>query len=300
LVLAAGALVLAVGAKVGPRLFGSHDTYHVRMPGGVGGLQPGASVTFNGIQVGRVGEVEVDPHDVALVDIELLLDGGTPVPVDTEATVAMQGITGLRYVELGGGTNSAPRRKPGDEIPPGHSLFDMLTDRAKGIADRLDRVLDGLEGLETGPERERVSSILAHVDSLTGTLDNLAVEAAPRLLGLMARADTLGAELPGLVADARATLVGVRKGVSSIGATVARVAKEGVDPLLAHLDQSAVDARQLVARADTLMSRSQSDLHAALESISNGIDSIGDLADMLRSDPASLVFGRSTKPREKP
>src|SRR5688572_29663145 len=93
-----------VVVKLGSELFDVRDAYHVRMPGGVGSLDRGSAVTFNGIVVGRVERVAVDPNDVAMVAIELSLDSGTPVPEDTRATVAMRGITGLKYVELAGGT----------------------------------------------------------------------------------------------------------------------------------------------------------------------------------------------------
>jgi len=117
LLFAAGLIAFIIVVKVGESLFDKRDAYHVRMPGSVGALDPGSAVTFNGIVVGRVQSVVIDPRDVGIVAIELSLADGTPIPEDTSATVAMRGITGMKYVELTGGTNSAKLRKPGEEIP---------------------------------------------------------------------------------------------------------------------------------------------------------------------------------------
>ena len=64
ILLALGLFVLAALVKIGPKLFGDHDLYHVRMPKGVGGLQAGATVTLNGLVVGSVERLGIDPNDV--------------------------------------------------------------------------------------------------------------------------------------------------------------------------------------------------------------------------------------------
>src|SRR5690606_18747 len=100
--------------KLSDVLFADRDHYVVRVKDGVGGLQPGADVTYNGIVVGKVEDVKVDPADVAVVKLDLGLREGTPVPADAVATVVLQGISGQRRVDLSGGTNDARLRKPGE------------------------------------------------------------------------------------------------------------------------------------------------------------------------------------------
>ena len=69
--------------KVGGALFEEPDHYIVRIADGVGGLQAGADVTYNGIVIGQVSDVQVDPVDVAMVRLELELAEGTPIPENT-------------------------------------------------------------------------------------------------------------------------------------------------------------------------------------------------------------------------
>lgn len=311
ILLALGLFVLAALVKIGPQLFGKHDPYHVRMPNGVGGLQAGATVTLNGLVVGSVKRIGIDPNDVAIVAIELSIDGGTPIPEDAKATVVMQGITGSRNVELAGGTHAARRRAPGEEIPAGLSIFDELAERARGIAERVERLLETAQSIAGGPEGEHIRSIIAHADRMVGSLDALVAETGPHITAIIARVDEVSARIVPAVAsagddvgvvmaDARAAIVAVRKTAETLQGTIERVAREEVGPLFARVTDVAAQADQLVARASGLLGRAQADLRTTLDSMVRGMDSFSDLADMLRSDPSSVVLGRSATPRELP
>ncbi len=307
LLLAFGLLALIVVLKVGESLFDKRDAYRVRMPGSVGALDPGSAVTFNGIVVGRVEAVGIDPVDVGVVAIELSLVDGTPIPEDTTATVAMRGITGMKYVELTGGTNAAKRRKPGEEIPAGRSLLDELEGRASGIASKLDGLLSDGRAWMQGPTLDHVEATLASFRRSAEAFEGTLVDNMPRIATLLARADEVGVELEGLLAEARATNAALRdsavaatttmktvdKTVKDIGTavttmsgTVDRVATQQVEPLVRQLTNT-------VGRAGV-------DLRTALDEIVRDFESVGDLADALRADPSSMLMGKSGKERSLP
>ena len=308
---ALGLFAFAAIVKIGPHLFTHHDAYHVRMPNGVSGLQPGAQVTYNGLLVGSVDSLQIDPKDVAIVDIELALAGDTVIPEDAKATVVMQGITGSRYVELAGGTNGARHRLPGEEIPAGLSLMDELADRGRDIAVRITGLLESVQSIATGPEGTRVKTIIAHTDRILESLDALLTESAPRISAMIARLDTVsdtlapalvnaGNDLAGIMEDARATIRSVRTTADTLRDTVQRVSRDMVGPLLTRVSDAAQHVDQLVSHADGFLGRTQADVHRGVEAMVHGVDSFSDLADMLRSDPSSLVLGRTAKPRELP
>lgn len=307
LLLAVGLLAVVVVVKVGESLFDTRDVYRVRMPGSVGALDPGSAVTFNGIVVGRVERVAIDPYDVAVVDIDLSLEEGTPIPADAEATVAMAGITGQKYVELTGGTNKARRRRPGEEIPAGRSMLDELQDRAVGIAAKLDGLLDDARAWMYGPSLDHVEATLASVRRTTEALEELLVTNAPQITSLLARGDEVAEDLAGLMVEARATAVSAREAltagratlltldqtvkrvgdsVARVGDTVERIASKQVEPIVAQLS--------------TAVKRAGSDLRVALDELVQGFDSVGAVADMLSKDPSSLIFGKSGKERKLP
>lgn len=307
LLLALGLLVAIVVIKVGESLFDHRDVYRVRMPGSVGALDPGSDVTFNGIVVGRVERVSIDPLDVGVVAIELSLAQDTPIPEDTSATVSMRGITGMKHVELTGGTNAARRRLPGEEIPAGRTLLDELEGRASGIMAKVDGLLADGRAWMQGPTPGHVEATLASVRRSTEAFEDTLVDNAPRLALLLERADEVASELAGLLVEARATNAALRetamstsatmrsvdKAVDDIGATVTRlgntvdrIATQQVEPLVNQLTHT-------IGRAGV-------DVRTALDELVQTFESVGELADALKADPSSIIVGKSAKERSLP
>jgi phospholipid/cholesterol/gamma-HCH transport system substrate-binding protein len=85
----------------------------------VGGLNPNASVTYRGVRVGQVRDIQLDRERPERVRVLLDIEEGTPVKTDTVAILVTQGITGLAHVELTGGSSEAPLigRGSAEDIP---------------------------------------------------------------------------------------------------------------------------------------------------------------------------------------
>jgi len=312
LLLAFGILAAVIVVKVGASLSDRRDTYTVRMPGSVGALEPGSAVTFNGIVVGRVAKVSIDKRDVAMVAIELSLEEGTPIPEDSIATVAMRGITGMKYVELNGGTNDTRRRAPGEEIPAGRSLFDELQERAGGIAAKVEGVLDDARGMMIGPNRDQIESTMASVRRSSELFEDMLVDAGPRVARILGRAEKVGEELDGLLVEARATAVLLRQASKTVGVTLesvsattkrvgATVERVGglVERAVGSIERIAsTEVSPLVVRISRAVTTTQAQLGVALAAFSESVGSIGAASEVIRADPGSLVFGRSAPERE--
>src|SRR5689334_17210348 len=65
--------------------------YHVVFTRSVYGLEQGADVYFNGVRVGSVDDISIDREDPTHVRVEIEVDTGTPILVDTEAVLAYAG-----------------------------------------------------------------------------------------------------------------------------------------------------------------------------------------------------------------
>lgn len=89
--------------------------YYIYVRGSVTGLQNGAPVQYRGVPVGTVTDIAIDAGNVELIQVTVAIKAGTPVKTDTVAQLQLQGITGLSFVQLSGGTRDAPALEP----PPG-------------------------------------------------------------------------------------------------------------------------------------------------------------------------------------
>ena len=89
--------------------------YEIAFAGAVSGLRQGGQVLYRGIPVGRVARIRIDPANVEQVLVTVEIERATPIMADTVATLEMQGITGIAYVLLRGGTQGAARLDPDAE-----------------------------------------------------------------------------------------------------------------------------------------------------------------------------------------
>src|SRR5512146_3439170 len=78
------------------------DEYEVVFTEAVTGLGTGGIVQYNGINVGEVRRLSLDPKDPRKVVARIRLTAGTPVKIDTKAKLAFIGLTGVAQIQLSG------------------------------------------------------------------------------------------------------------------------------------------------------------------------------------------------------
>ena len=182
-------------------------TYEVAYDGAVSGLRAGSSVLFNGIRVGEVRNLRLDPANPRRVIAAIVVDSATPILSDTKASLEYQGLTGIASVSLTGGEPNAPRLSAGPNGVPlllaeSSAMQDMMAvvrrvaGQAEGVLTRLDRMIsDNQTDVRTavsntarftdrlGPTMDRVDGLLAAIDpvKVRSTIDGL--EAFSKKLG---------------------------------------------------------------------------------------------------------------------
>lgn len=165
---------------------GQRAIYDLRFETSVSGLNPGASVLFNGVRVGAVTAVSLDPQHPKRVTATVSLDPTTPIRADTVVGVTFQGLTGATAVSLRGGSPDAPAMKSENGKPPvlvaGADVGRNLTESAQDTLRRLDTILDqnakplntAISGIAQfadmlGKNSKRVENLLGGLENLTGT-----------------------------------------------------------------------------------------------------------------------------------
>jgi phospholipid/cholesterol/gamma-HCH transport system substrate-binding protein len=150
--------------------FNKHfDTYDVLFVGPVRGISEGGEVHFNGIKVGEVTKLGLDPADPNRVIARVRLVGGVPVRVDSYAVLEPQGITGVSYIQITGGTQTKPLLKavtPSGTVPVIHTQQSALADLLEGGGTVLQRAVDALD---------RVNRLLSdkNIAAISGTFEDL-------------------------------------------------------------------------------------------------------------------------------
>lgn len=176
-VLALGALLVAGVLWLAAGLGGQQkmDTYQAVIGESVAGLSVDAPVKYLGVDVGKVDRIEIDPHNPLQVRLHFAVAQGTPIKRDSVAVLKSQGLTGIAYVELSGGSLASPALRPGaDGVPPTipfkPSLSARLENVLTSVLTNVDRVSNNLNAVFDADNRAALKSTLADVAALAHTL----------------------------------------------------------------------------------------------------------------------------------
>ncbi|RDJ23062.1 MCE family protein [Bosea caraganae] len=131
---------------------GRRQDVRIIFSGTVTGLGRGSSVLFNGLRVGEVTRIELQPDDPRRIYAVVQVDNTTPLRVDTRARIEAQGLAGVVAVQLLGGDPSSPvlTAQPGQPMPTiiaEKSEFQDILETVRTIASRADTVLGSIDQL---------------------------------------------------------------------------------------------------------------------------------------------------------
>lgn len=151
--------------------------YHVYFDGSVTGLQKGSAVRFRGVAVGVVSDIRIAPDDASKVRVTLDISASTPITQDAVATIEMQGITGIAYIQIFGGAKGSPSLEPGGRgqipvIPSRPSQISEVFDAAPQLLNNLVSLSERAGAFLTPENAERVTAILANTEKATASLDS--------------------------------------------------------------------------------------------------------------------------------
>jgi phospholipid/cholesterol/gamma-HCH transport system substrate-binding protein len=140
----------------------------------VAGLNLHAPVKYNGVDVGKVRSIQLDPANPEHVRLVFAIERGTPINQDTLAVLKTQGLTGIAYVELeGGGRDSAPLRAPAPgqypEIRTKPSLSARLENVLTSVLATLDRTSNNLNSVLSDENRAAFTQALSDIAAVAHT-----------------------------------------------------------------------------------------------------------------------------------
>lgn len=180
----AGAFVLVLGAAF---IWGilwisaggapqSVERYLVYMTDSVSGLNVDAPLKYRGVDVGKVEEIGIDPKDPERIRLILQVRQGTPISVDTVASLEYQGLTGIANVNLSGGTAESPplKKLPGEDYPVIRGRASIFSRLDATLEDLLDNLIETSAGINAMLNDENRSNVAHTIENVAGLTENLA------------------------------------------------------------------------------------------------------------------------------
>ena len=300
-----GAFVLVLGAALvagvlwlasGGAFQKQYDPYLAIVDESVAGLNLNAPVKYNGVDVGKVKDIHLDAANPERVRLIFAIERGTPIKEDTVAVLKTQGLTGIAYVELSGGTRDAPPLRATaqgqyPEIRTKPSLSARLENVLTTVLAKLDSTSNNINAILSDENRAAFKDTLANLTAVTQTL--------------AARKETLAAGISNAARtfdhSARATAqlgpVIDRMGpvIDRMGRSADAVEKMGNEAALASanagrtVDSVGADVKRFTA--ETLP-----ELERLLGELSVLATSVRRLSEKIEGSPGGLLLGRRQVP----
>ena len=265
------------------------DLYLAVSDESVSGLSLNSPVKYNGVDVGKVKDIRLDPSNQARVNLLFAIERGTPIKVDTVAVLKTQGLTGIAFVELSGGAEGSPplRVMPGNEyplIPTKPSLIARLENMLSKVLEKLDSTSSSLNALLSDENKAAIKSALADIAIVSRTF--------------AARKDTLDAGM----ASAARTFENAALASAKVGPAIERIERsaEAVEKMGTEVARTSASAGQTANEIGADVKRFTAETLPELERLLGELGvlsaSLRRLSEQTEGNPAGLLFGRTAVP----
>ncbi len=284
--LIAAILWLASGGELHHRI----DLYQALSNESVAGLNVNAPVKYRGVDVGKVKAIRLVTNNPQQVQLVFAIEHGTPIKTDTIATLTTQGLTGIGFIELSGGSAGAPPllpKEPGDVplIPTKPSLSARLEQVLSRVLGSVDKTSHTLDGVFTDENKKALATALANIATVTQTL-----------------ADRKGS-IDTALKNADRTMANAAEVSAKLDQTLARIDKaaDSFDAMSRQVDQTAAGAKQAVTAVGSDVQRFTTETVPQLENLMNELSvlsgSLRRLSEQTERNPKSLIFGKTPVPK---
>jgi phospholipid/cholesterol/gamma-HCH transport system substrate-binding protein len=152
-----------------------YTTYAVYLNEAVTGLNVDSPVKFNGVPVGSVFKITLNPANPQQVELLLHIDEKTPITSSTFATLISQGITGTTFVGLSAKTSELNplQKRPEDPypiIPAKPSILNQLDHVLQKVSENVNLVSQRMNSILDDENIRNFKQSLANIQKLTAVL----------------------------------------------------------------------------------------------------------------------------------
>lgn len=303
-------LILFFIVVAGSHLLRKRDSFYIEFTGvAVSGLNKGAAVKYLGFNVGRIEDIAISPDDLAKVVVEISVEQRktkNAIRTDTEARMASLGITGLKYIELFGGSNRAAILPPGSSIAASETFFSNLQERAEVLSSKIEHSIDRLNALLSSENQRIFTDMLRNAGDLMYTANGLvqdnreSVDETAVNIAITTRSLADASATMAMTADSlHALLVSAKlqQTVSDVQITmqILREHMDGPFPLLvARMDTMVHNIDRTFVGIDQTVGASRQNLLRSMQDLEETLQNVREATELIRDNPSVLIRGGSS------
>jgi len=262
-----------------------------------GGLEPGAQVLFGGINVGKIRAVRPWSSDPTKIEILLDVKQNTPLNEKSVAKLGLVSVMSGAALSITTGSNDARRLSPGSAISSQETAsLDEITSKMAVVADNANGLITEVRGELQGISGD-AHSLLANLNAVTGRPNQRRIrDVLDNVNGMLAterpKIDRLTDQLNALSQHADETIQNVNGTVSDV--------REPVRKDLAELQNTLLQAKQLLADMQVLVKANDYKIDDTIENLRTATENLDELTESVKQRPWSLIRVKQPKDRKVP
>jgi len=292
------ALIVIIGSE---QLLKKQDIYFVSYQDiSVSGLEIGSPVKYLGLGVGTIRDIQIDQSDISKMIIKIAVKSGTPIKKDAYADIELMGITGLKMIEIRGGSSAADLLEPGEYIQPGESTSEMITGKAEIIMEKIELLINNLNHFSKPENLNHIIQMAENADKTFQELDKVLVENRQDLRQIVAQAKLTGARLDTItqffvpsaediqnisLADTLSEILSNLNRISN------RLKEADLEYIISELAVTLQNTNRMVKVIEYDLDKGRENLSGSLIKLRSALDYLNEAARMINEDPSILLRG---------
>ena len=288
-----------------------YDNYEISFRGGVQGLSEGTEVRFNGLKVGDITELRIDPNDNNSVIVDIQVVSNTPVDFESIGRMEPLGLTGLNYIQIiPGGPNSRLIKNSTDKDPfrlKGEaSRIDLLLGSGGTVMESSQAALARINAVMTPEAIMDFHEILNNLKVITNNFVDLKVD--PEIFNRTMQSIEQASSDVSLAADAvdlaaKDFDVLIETDVRTV-LDRSKISMEKLDKTLVAIEALSKDSNQLITDGRDAINRLSNsgltDLEETIDSIRRAVLGLESILINFEQNPAAFIVGVSEEKVELP
>jgi len=289
-----------------------------------GGVQSGTAVRYGGLRVGTVRRVQIDPGNSTRIEVDLIVNPGTPIKTDSVARPSSLGPLSDNYIEISTGTEQAALAPPNGVLLSAEAFgLGQIGDTVQNLVPQIERVLDkltlSLDGLQmtlgraddllNDRNRSNMGQALARANDLLNdgnraklsesldSVNQMLNDSRPKVSSSLTRISEASNRLVPLLDDVSRTSARADDLLSRLDSVLLEN-RGDLRTSVSQLREMLATSTAAVSQLQGIMNQNAANIDEILENMRLSTENLRSLTDSVKSNPATLIRGVNTRDRK--
>jgi phospholipid/cholesterol/gamma-HCH transport system substrate-binding protein len=260
--------------------------YRIYSESSVMGLNKNSIIQYKGLDIGTIDDIRIISKNLEQVEIILKITKPDLIKTDSYAIIQSQGVTGNKYIEIDGGTQSSQLLKPNNEgiaiIPLKKSFLDKLTNSADNISVQIETMLKRFDKLLDKENLENIKESLKNLNNSSKDF-NQTVNKVNNLIDK--------------------SIIQTVDNVNNMSKSIDKVVKEDITKTLNDFDKLSLEIKNVINEDVKVLlkdlkqtAKSSKDVDKVLDSLENTLQKIDDTVDNFNNNGGNMIFNTREVP----